>query len=53
VLIVVAQDQSLRGGQLLLQGKHPLIETLIVDDADTDTLQRLAGWLRAGKEPGR
>ena len=37
------------GGQLFLQGKHLFIETVIVDDHDT--LQQLAGWLRArGKE---
>ena len=37
------------GGQLFLQGKHLFIETVIVDDAET--LQQLAGWLRArGKE---
>lgn len=37
------------GGQLLLQGKHLFIETIIVDDHDT--LTRLAGWMRArGKE---
>jgi uncharacterized ferredoxin-like protein len=37
------------GGQLLLQGKHLFIETVIVDDHDT--LARLASWMRArGKE---
>ena len=37
------------GGQLFLQGKPLFIETVIVDDRDT--LQQLAGWLRArGKE---
>ena len=37
------------GGQLFLQGKPLFIETVIVDDHDT--LQQLAGWLRArGKE---
>jgi uncharacterized ferredoxin-like protein len=37
------------GGQLLLQGKHLFIETIVVDDHDT--LARLAGWMRArGKE---
>jgi uncharacterized ferredoxin-like protein len=37
------------GGQLFLAGKHLFVETVIVDDRDT--LDRLAGWMRArGKE---
>jgi uncharacterized ferredoxin-like protein len=37
------------GGQLFLAGKHLFIETVIVDDRET--LDRLAGWMRArGKE---
>jgi uncharacterized ferredoxin-like protein len=37
------------GGQLFLAGKHLFIETVIVDDPDT--LDHLAGWMRArGKE---
>lgn len=42
---VAAMTAPKSGGQLLLKGSKPFIETVILEDRET--LSRLAGWLRA------
>ncbi len=44
---VAAMTAPKSGGQLFVKGARPFIETVIVEERDT--LQRLAGWLRAAR----